>query len=83
MSHPAPPRPVCRLQKARYRKPSPMQATQTTSKDLASTKGVHILARSLFREMRQQGYTEEQIIGLSTELIQLVNEDLQRRPAAE
>ncbi len=60
-----------------------MQATQTPPKDPASTKGVHILARSLFREMRQQGYTEEQIIGLSTELIQLVNEDLQKRLAAE
>lgn len=60
-----------------------MQATQTTSKDSASTKGVHILARSLFREMRQQGYTEEQIIGLSTELIHLVNEDMQKRVAAE
>jgi hypothetical protein len=60
-----------------------MQATQTTSKDSTSTKGVQILARSLFREMRQQGYTEEQIIGLSTELIQLVNEDMQKRVAAE
>ncbi len=60
-----------------------MQATQTPSKDPMSTKGVQILARSLFREMRQQGYTEEQIIGLSTELIQLVNEDLQKRLAAE
>jgi hypothetical protein len=60
-----------------------MQATETTSKDSAGTRGVHILARSLFREMRQQGYTEEQIIGLSTELIHLVNEDLQKRLAAE
>jgi hypothetical protein len=60
-----------------------MQPTPTPSRDSASTKGVHILARSLFRQMRQQGYTEEQIIGLSTELIQLVNEDLQKRLAAE
>ncbi|MCX4244693.1 hypothetical protein [Paraliomyxa miuraensis] len=60
-----------------------MHATQTTPKDLATNKSVHILARSLFREMRQQGYTEEQIIGLSTELIHLVNEDLQKRLAAE
>jgi hypothetical protein len=46
-------------------------------------KGVSILARSLFRQMREQGFTEEQIIGLSGELIQLVSEDMQRRLAAE
>jgi hypothetical protein len=71
------------LAKPADQKTLPMQATQTPSKDPATTKGVAILARSLFREMRQQGYTEEQIIGLSTELIQLVNEDLQKRLAAE
>jgi hypothetical protein len=40
------------------------------------TKGLGILARSLFRQMRAQGYSPEQIIGLSSELIQLVREDL-------
>lgn len=60
-----------------------MSATPTRPGDLTSAKGVHILARSLFREMRQQGYSKEQIIGLSTELIQLVNEDLQKHLAAE
>lgn len=39
-------------------------------------RGLGILARSLFRQMRAQGYSPEQIIGLSAELIQLVNEDL-------
>jgi hypothetical protein len=46
-------------------------------------KGLTILARSLFRQMRQQGYSTEQIIGLSSELIQLVREDLQKAVAAE
>ena len=46
-------------------------------------KGVSILARSLFRQMRQQGYSTDQIIGLSSELIELVREDLQRELAAE
>ncbi|MBC8068733.1 MAG: hypothetical protein IAG13_10400 [Deltaproteobacteria bacterium] len=40
------------------------------------TKGLGILARSLFRQMRAQGYSPEQIVGLSAELIQLVREDL-------
>ena len=60
-----------------------MPTTPTPSQEPTSTKGVHILARSLFREMRQQGYSQEQIIGLSTELIHLVHEDLQRHVAAQ
>jgi hypothetical protein len=46
-------------------------------------KGVNILARSLFRQMREQGYSAEQIISLSSELIELVRGDLQRDVAAE
>ena len=41
-----------------------------------NTKSVGILARSLFRQMRHEGYSPEQIIGLSTELLQLVRDDL-------
>lgn len=41
-------------------------------------KGVGILARSLFRQMREQGYSPEHIIGLSSALIELVREDLCR-----
>ena len=54
-----------------------------TASPTTDAKGVSILARSLFRQMREQGFSEEQIIGLSSELIQLVSEDMQRRLAAE
>ncbi|HWB74181.1 MAG TPA: hypothetical protein VG755_04480 [Nannocystaceae bacterium] len=48
-----------------------------TSRDARTdTKGLGILARSIFRQMRAQGYSPEQIVGLSAELIQLVREDL-------
>jgi hypothetical protein len=40
------------------------------------SRGVGILARSLFRQMRHQGYSPEQIITLSSELLQLVHDDL-------
>jgi len=43
-------------------------------------RGVSILAKSLFREMREQGFSTEQIIGLSSELIQLVSQDLRQAP---
>jgi hypothetical protein len=59
-----------------------MQPTQTTTPG-TDAKGVSILARSLFKQMQQQGFTEEQIIGLSTELLQLVSEGMQKRMVAE
>ena len=46
-------------------------------------RAVSILARSLFRQMREQGYTPEQIIGLSSELIELVSHDLRQERTSE
>jgi hypothetical protein len=37
-----------------------------------------ILARSFYRELRENGYTPKQLLSLSTELIELVTQDLQR-----
>jgi hypothetical protein len=48
-----------------------------------SRRAVSILARSLFRQMREQGYTPEQIIGLSSELIELVSHDLRQDRASD
>jgi hypothetical protein len=39
-------------------------------------KGTQILAKSLFKELRGSGYTPNQILNLSTELIDLVTKDL-------
>jgi len=39
-------------------------------------KGTQILAKTLFKELRGSGYTANQILGLSTELIDLVTKDL-------
>lgn len=40
------------------------------------TKGAEILAKSLFKELRGNGYSANQILSLSTELIDLVTQDL-------
>lgn len=50
---------------------------------LTDERGVSILARSLFKEMRTQGYSPDQIVSLSSELIELVREDLSTGLAAE
>ncbi len=39
-------------------------------------KGTRILAKSLFKELRGNGYSANQILSLSTELIDLVTENL-------
>jgi hypothetical protein len=39
-------------------------------------KGTRILAKSLFKELRGNGYSANQILSLSTELIDLVTQDI-------
>ncbi|HEY6911857.1 MAG TPA: hypothetical protein VI356_20945 [Myxococcales bacterium] len=39
--------------------------------------GARILARSFYRELRENGYTPKQLLALSTELIELITRDLQ------
>jgi hypothetical protein len=40
------------------------------------SRAARILARSLFRDMRQTGYSSPQILALATELIDLVTKDM-------
>ena len=40
--------------------------------------GARILARSFYKELRSSGYTPKQLLALSTELIDLITQDLQR-----
>jgi hypothetical protein len=49
---------------------------------MLDNKGTKILAKSLFRELRGNGYSPNQILGLTTELIDLVTQDLRDRAAA-
>ncbi len=42
-------------------------------------KATRILAKSLFKELRGNGYSPNQILSLSTELIELVTQDLRSR----
>jgi hypothetical protein len=49
---------------------------------ILDAKGTKILAKSLFKELRENGYSTNQILGLSTELIDLVTQDLKSDQAA-
>ncbi|WP_242395730.1 hypothetical protein [Anaeromyxobacter oryzisoli] len=43
---------------------------------MLDVKGTKILAKSLFKELRGNGYSTNQILSLSTELIDLVTQNL-------
>lgn len=57
--------------------------TPTTDTRDNSRRALNILARSLFRQMRDQGYSPEQVIALSSELIELVSHDLRQERAMD
>jgi len=40
--------------------------------------GARILARSFYKELRSSGYTPRQLLTLSTELIELITQDLHK-----
>lgn len=46
-------------------------------------KGTKILARTFFAQLRAGGYTPNQIIDISSELIDLVTNDLKEGPKVE
>jgi len=52
--------------------------------NLDRSAGARILARSFYKELRASGYTPKQLLALSTELIDLITQDLhnERKGAA-
>jgi hypothetical protein len=48
---------------------------------ILDNKGTKILAKSLFKELRGNGYSTNQILSLSTELIDLVTQGLKEEHA--
>ena len=47
------------------------------------SRGVRILASSLFRELTSQGYSTSHVVGLTTELLALLTDAIRRTPAIE
>lgn len=43
------------------------------------TRRVPVIARTLFQHLQDQGYTPEQIIGVSTELLSLLSSDIKAK----
>lgn len=63
----------------------PASATPAASGSMGFDRaaGARILARSFYKELRGSGYSPKQLLALSTELIELITQDLQRERAQE
>jgi len=56
--------------------PSAVPASSPVPKNTKDSRASRILARTIFRDMRQSGYECQQILALATELIELVTKDM-------
>jgi hypothetical protein len=56
----------------------PAKDGQSSVPPLDRSAGARILARSFYKELRASGYTPRQLLTLSTELIELITQDLQK-----
>ena len=59
------------------------QETGTKSTALERDKALKILAKSIFKELKGQGYESKNIVGLATELISLVTNELGNQPTSD
>lgn len=57
------------------------QASTTIHSASSDRRQVEVLARSLYREMCSQGFRADQMIGVSSALLELVSDELSSRPA--
>jgi hypothetical protein len=55
------------------------QTTTSSEPLIQRNRSVRILAKSIFRELKQQGYDDKQIVALATELLSEVTDQV--RPA--
>jgi hypothetical protein len=47
---------------------------------VVSDRAAKILAKSFYRQLRESGYTHNQIVSLASEIISLVTQEIRQRP---
>ena len=62
-------------------KPSPAAAPATATQPNRE-KAIQILSKSIYKELRENGYEPKQIVSLATEIISLVTTDIGDSPLA-
>jgi hypothetical protein len=61
--------------------PMSLHSVEVTSKP--DPKALKILAKSIFKQLRSQGYEPQQILGLATEIVSLVSTGLTNEPDSQ
>jgi hypothetical protein len=57
-----------------------MQATAKATSNGATERSAKILAKSFYRQLRENGYSHNQVVSMASELISLVTEEIRQRP---
>ncbi len=60
-----------------------LSAAPTMDEGALSDSRNRLVARSFYRQLRGEGFSQQQVIELSTALLELVTEDLRGRPTPE
>ncbi len=63
-------------------KPTPAAAPATAGQQPNREKAIQILSKSIYKELRENGYEPKQIVALATEIISLVTTDIGDSPLA-
>ncbi len=71
------PAPLSRSTVSEKLAPTPANNSTASLAGFDRSAGARILARSFYKELRSSGYTPKQLLALSTELIDLITQDLQ------
>jgi hypothetical protein len=78
---PARTKPVLTVKTAEKNDRTPMVESRASKPDaplIPKNRAIKILAKSLYRELRTQGYDEKQVVSLATELISEVTQTMER-----
>jgi hypothetical protein len=57
-----------------------MMAQPKTEGTTSSERSAKILAKSFYRQLRENGYTHNQVVSMASELISLVTQEMRERP---
>ena len=75
---------ACRLLKDRAYLTSEALMTQPSASGnaLSNERSTKILAKSFYRQLRENGYTHNQVVTMASELISLVTQDIRQTPGS-
>mgnify|MGYP000072151754 CR=1 FL=1 len=59
-----------------------MPQTSSTGNTIVNERSAKILAKSFYRQLRENGYSHNQVVSMASELISLVTQDIKTSPSS-